>query len=244
MQHANVNISNGITRGSSASVRVSNRRGIVVNAKQRYRIGVDLDEVLGRFIFTLNRHVYDQLGRHFTESDYHEYLYAKVWGVSDEKSIELVHSFYKSRYFREGIPVIPGALETLQRLSKTSELYVITSRQHAVEKETRAWLDANFSGIFRDVVFCNHWALDTSRGSRSKRDVCLDLGCKILIDDSPGHAIECAEAGIEVLLYNWDNRYPWSKVEGQDRITPVHNWNDVEFFCANHYNNNALFAPR
>ena len=40
---------------------------------------------------------------------------------------------------------------------------------------------------------------------------CRELGVDILIDDNPVYAVECAEAGINVLLYDWQLTYPWSK---------------------------------
>lgn len=33
----------------------------------------------------------------------------------------------------------------------------------------------------------------------------------MLIDDNPRYAVECATAGIDVLLYDWNDSYPWSK---------------------------------
>ncbi len=33
----------------------------------------------------------------------------------------------------------------------------------------------------------------------------------MLIDDNPRYAVECAEAGMDVLLYDWQLCYPWSK---------------------------------
>ena len=33
----------------------------------------------------------------------------------------------------------------------------------------------------------------------------------MLIDDNPRYAVECAAAGIDVLLYDWNLGYPWSK---------------------------------
>lgn len=38
-----------------------------------------------------------------------------------------------------------------------------------------------------------------------------DIGASVLIDDNPLYAVECAEAGMEVLLYDWQLCYPWSK---------------------------------
>ena len=52
---------------------------------------------------------------------------------------------------------------------------------------------------------------------------CRAIGAEVLIDDNPGYAQECAEAGIHVLLYDWQHGYPWSKTPGggptHDRIT-------------------------
>ena len=37
-----------------------------------------------------------------------------------------VHAFFESVYFNDGIPTIPGARDTLRRLSRTSDLVVVT----------------------------------------------------------------------------------------------------------------------
>ena len=38
------------------------------------------------------------------------------------------------------------------------------------------------------------------------------MGASVLVDDNPRYAVECAEAGIDVLLYDWHLSYPWSKI--------------------------------
>ena len=38
-----------------------------------------------------------------------------------------------------------------------------------------------------------------------------EIGATVLIDDNPRYAVECAAAGIDVLLYDWNLGYPWSK---------------------------------
>ncbi len=48
------------------------------------------------------------------------------------------------------------------------------------------------------------------------------IGAEVLIDDNPAYAVECAAAGIPVLLYDWEHAYPWSKTSDgptHDRIT-------------------------
>jgi len=57
------------------------------------------------------------------------------------------------------------------------------------------------------------------------------LNAKVLIDDNPRYAIECAEVGIKVLLFDYENSYPWSKNELVDEhplVTKVKNWTEVE----------------
>jgi hypothetical protein len=38
------------------------------------------------------------------------------------------------------------------------------------------------------------------------------IGAHVLIDDNVGYALDCADAGIHVLLYDWEGSYPWSKL--------------------------------
>ena len=56
---------------------------------------------------------------------------------------------------------------------------------------------------------------------------------QVLIDDNPGYALECAEAGIKVLLYDWQTEYPWTKVnrdllDKHENVVRVHDWIEVE----------------
>ncbi|XVE53799.1 hypothetical protein DITRI_Ditri03aG0031200 [Diplodiscus trichospermus] len=56
------------------------------------------------------------------------------------------------------------------------------------------------------------------------------LGSKILIDDNPRFAVECAQVGIRVLLFDYENSYPWCKTESINQhplVTKVHNWEEV-----------------
>lgn len=53
----------------------------------------------------------------------------------------------------------------------------------------------------------------------------------ILIDDNPRYALDCAEHGIEVLLFDLHGSYPWSKTAqgpAHPLITRVRDWSEVE----------------
>jgi hypothetical protein len=56
------------------------------------------------------------------------------------------------------------------RLSAVADLVVVTSRQHVIQDVTLDWLDAHFPGLFSEVYFGNHFALQGA--SRSKSDIC------------------------------------------------------------------------
>ncbi|GIM13739.1 hypothetical protein Vretimale_16765 [Volvox reticuliferus] len=126
-----------------------------------------------------------------------------------------------------------GALEALTRLSESNyELVVVTSRQHVIQDATLRWLDRHYSGLFQEVYFGNHFALEGK--SQRKSDICRTIGARVLIDDNPSYALECAAAGIHVLLYDWGGAYPWSKLPphagayNPDLIRVVQDWGEVE----------------
>lgn len=199
------------------------------SAPARLRVAVDVDEVLGQFLVCLNRFLAERHGMRFTVSDYDRYVFASVWQCSTDHSNHIVHEFFQSPHFAAGIPPIPGALESLRRLSAHCDLVVVTSRQHAIREPTLAWIEAHFPGVFGEVHFGNHFAL--AGASRPKSEICREIGAQVLVDDNPGYARECADAGIDVLLYDWGLEYPWSKGEGLDthpRIRRVTDWRDAE----------------
>lgn len=60
---------------------------------------------------------------------------------------------------------------------------------------------------------------------------CRSLGAQVLIDDNPQFALECAEAGTKVLLFDYDNSYPWCKsgtAASHPQVTIVQNWREVK----------------
>lgn len=91
------------------------------------------------------------------------------------------------------------------------ELCIVTSRQHVIRDVTMEWLDRHFGlHLFSGVHFGNHFSM--TGASRSKSEICMDIGAHVLVDDNPSYAFDCASHGVHVLLFNWDLRYPWSQV--------------------------------
>ncbi|XP_042050944.1 uncharacterized protein LOC121796225 [Salvia splendens] len=197
---------------------------------EKFMIAVDVDEVLGNFVSTLNRFIGDRYALNLPLSDYHVHEYFKIWNCSRNEADHRVHEFFKTPYFKTEINPIPGAHEALEKLSKIYNLSVVTSRQNVIKDHTIEWIEKHYPGIFQEIHFGNHFALDGK--SRPKSDICKSLGAKVLIDDNPSYAIDCAAAGIKVLLFDYENSYPWCKTEHAAHqhtlVTKVHSWEEVE----------------
>lgn len=149
----------------------------------------------------------------------------QIWNCSQDQSNHIVHEFFQSDHFNDGIPIIPGvceqqphlaeescvahfsssrnplqrralrqladvsssstlltspprappppaagAFDTLCSLSQNCDLVVVTSRQHVIQDLTLEWLDRHYAGLFEEVYFGNHFALQGA--SRKKSDIC------------------------------------------------------------------------
>ncbi|KAG8376286.1 hypothetical protein BUALT_Bualt09G0047400 [Buddleja alternifolia] len=196
---------------------------------EKVMIAVDVDEVLGNFISALNQFVADRYSLNHSISEYHVYEFFKIWNCSRDEADIRVHEFFKTPYFKKGIYPIPGARKALQKLSKHCNLSIVTSRQNAIKDHTIEWIEKHYPGLFQEIHFGNHFALDGP--SRPKSDICKSLGAKVLIDDNPRYAVECAKVGIKVLLFDYENSYPWCKTDyicQHPLVTKVHNWEEVE----------------
>ncbi|KAJ8750645.1 hypothetical protein K2173_015826 [Erythroxylum novogranatense] len=201
---------------------------------EKVMVAVDVDEVLGNFLSALNRFIADRYSSNHEVSEYYVYEFFKIWKCSRDEADIRVHEFFKTPYFKTGIHPIPGAQRALDKLSRFCKLSVVTScvyrsRQNVIKDHTIEWLEKHYPGVFEEIHFGNHFALDGQ--SRPKSEICRSLGAKVLIDDNPRYAIECAEAGIRVLLFDYENSYPWCKTDSVDQhplVTRVHNWQQVE----------------
>ncbi|KAH7277990.1 hypothetical protein KP509_38G018900 [Ceratopteris richardii] len=191
-------------------------------------VAVDIDEVLGSFLLALNAFIAENYFCEHNISDFHVYDFTKVWRCSRVEADLRVHSFFKSKHFDEGIFPIPGAYKALLQLSSFCNLCVVTSRQNIIKEATVSWIERHYSGIFNGVHFGNHFALEGM--ARTKSEICRDVGATVLIDDNPVYALDCAQNGMEVLLFDLNNSYPWSKMEGLQHpsIKRVHSWDEVE----------------
>lgn len=208
--------------------------------------------VLASYLPVVNSYYNKLYATSFDVSDYFVYDYKQVWGCSQQESNERVHEFYSSHDFLNTVEPIPGAVASIARLRENHDLVIVTSRQLVIEEATRAWIARHFPpGTFGSINFGNAYALKGPQ--RTKAEICLEQGCQVLIDDNPKYVRECAEVGIDTLLFDHNLEYAWSKppppprstdgasvtgggdfgeydavCEGNERITRVSGWEQVE----------------
>jgi hypothetical protein len=102
----------------------------------------------------------------------------------------------------------------------------------AISEETAVWLYEYF-GIEKDKIHIgNHWCKDSDSvtAKKTKLEMCRLINAKVLIDDSVSYAQECAQAGMQALLFDLNGSYGWNKLDtkqGHDNITRVESWHDA-----------------
>ncbi|KAF9976287.1 hypothetical protein BGZ73_008833 [Actinomortierella ambigua] len=198
-------------------------------------IAVDLDEVLARTSLAIAEFHNDTYGTNLTMDDFISYDYSKIWGGTREESILKWRAFFDSPYFLKVEPV-EGSLETLKLLkSRRFSLVIVTARQQFVAELTKKFVDRHYPGIFESIYFANHYLTEQERLtfiSKPKSAICRDVGAELLIDDSLENAIEVAQEGISVLLFDLHGEYRWNKLapgeELPEKITRVKSWKDIQ----------------
>lgn len=71
--------------------------------------------------------------------------------MTQDESSRIMHEFFDSPHFKNGIPPLPGAAPALGRLGGWCDLVVVTSRQHVIQDATCGWLDDHYPGVFQEV---------------------------------------------------------------------------------------------
>lgn len=153
-----------------------------------------------------------------------ENLYSQdltLWGADDEQTaIDRVDAFLRTDEYQHLAP-FEEAVEAIRQISKYHELHIVTGRGDFLAEATEDMLNAYFPGVFHSIEYTNFFG----KQSRSKAEVCKQLGADLLIDDHLHHATVMAETGVEVYLFG---DYPWNRAdELPARVTRVRDWQAV-----------------
>lgn len=189
-------------------------------------IGVDFDDVLMEFMKSFIKYHASIGGSspRFEEVTDHS-LWWPVFGLSSrENAISVVDDFLKSDYACNADP-LPEAINVTGRLKSAGHtLRIISSRARDTYDCTQRWLEKTMPGVFSSIHLTNQWNSDGSP-STSKRQLCLELGIEVMVEDHIGNATDCVRQVNRAYLLE----RPWNRgISLPDRIHPVASWIDLE----------------
>jgi uncharacterized HAD superfamily protein len=188
-------------------------------------IGVDMDSVIAEMVRPLDSFHNRVYGTKIKYDDHLEYELQLYWHCTDAEVFTRLFEFYESKEFTNMLP-IEGSQKALRNLAKKHELHLITARPHDIEEQTHAWINRYFKGIFKDIHHTNLISKGGIGVGVKKSAICKKMGAKIIIEDFMHYALDCADNGIQTLLFP----APWNiqKDIKHASIKKVSGWEDVE----------------
>lgn len=165
------------------------------------RIAIDIDEVLCPFLDTMTRWKYPK----FRAPKKHPYHYGKLFGISKKESKKMVDHFYFTHDFAQMKPFPESQVHLRHMMGQGYELYAVTGRQRLATEVTEEWLQKYYPNVFRDVILTDSF----TDYEIKKSQVCLKLGCSIIVDDSYTTCMDCLENGVHPIHFIGDPLYPW-----------------------------------
>lgn len=197
---------------------------------KKQTIAIDIDDVIADSTESLRVVVNQRNGINLTREhysvpgDYWGY-YERVWHTHKvDASLDALEE--EMVLDQSHVPLLAGAAFAIGELSKKFHIVLITARNPRWEQATKIWLQSKFEDFSPDLYFVkNHREAD----SKSKGEICKDLGVSWLIDDNVGHCQSAIEHGADAVLfgdYGWHHDAPVGLKRCKD-------WQSVlEFFDA------------
>lgn len=162
------------------------------------KIGLDLDSVLADIMPSL-------LGFHNRKyktktklSDHKDYFLGGIWDCDEQEVIRRVHEYYFSPEF-ENLPLIEGAKEGVEKLSKNHSLHVVTSRPHIIQEISEEWLSRHFKNQITSIHHTNQVS-KKGEAKKKKSEICQEIGVEIFVEDHAEYASDIASVGVKVYL--------------------------------------------
>jgi 5'(3')-deoxyribonucleotidase len=176
----------------------------------RLKIGVDIDSVVCEMVEPLLKRINNKYNTNFNRRDIREWNWVfKCDGFDIDGETE-IHEAMDTLDFISNLPVIAGAQNAIEHLSKNNSIMFITSRRNCLQKPTLAWIKKNFGDYpvrFTDDVEDN------------KNGYAVD----ILIDDAAHHVEAFVKKNEFAVLFD----QPWNRDVNDERILRVDSWRDI-----------------
>lgn len=181
------------------------------------RIAIDMDEVITEFLEMYLKFHRKTFNETWKKSQFFSYNYWEVFGNKKEIDVARHNQFYKSDYF-DRIKPIEGAIDGINKLAKTNQIYFITARPKLWKKKTEKWLKKYFKNLNYKIIYL---ALVHFDGQAGKGEICKKFNIDIILEDRIEYALDCAKEDISVIFFD----KPWNQnFNNHDGIIKVKNW--------------------
>jgi uncharacterized HAD superfamily protein len=183
------------------------------------KIGIDLDEVIVDLLDLFLHFYYIKKGKKFSKKDFFTYNFWEVFDEKREDTFKMTHDFYDSDMFDKAKP-ISGSIKSVNLLADKNDIFIITSRPERWKEKTEAWIKRYFGNIKYQIFYSSEFHKESKK---TKDQLCAGLSIDVMIEDIGDFAIQCANLGINVILFD----KPWNKKVKHDNIIRVKNWNEA-----------------
>lgn len=182
-------------------------------------IAIDIDEVITdttKALIDYYNKNYD--GRRLRFDDFKQYLIEDVLGISREEGEAIFEDFFNSEEF-DKIGPIEGAIDSIRDLARRQDIVILTARPESYRKKTEDWFDRHLGEFKKKIIYSDN----VKSNYRIKAEICRDKGIGLILEDHFRYSVECAKAGIDVVLFD----KPWNKEIKHERIIRVNGWREA-----------------
>jgi hypothetical protein len=199
---------------------------------------VDIDDVVVKHVEGFIAWSNENYGTTLRVEDYSE-AWHELWSISKDEEEERKKLFFVDEVIG-AFEVIEGASEGLVALASVKRVVGVTSRRESLRQVTETVLQELAPGAFSEVVFATSIEHGVKR-TRSKADICKEIGARSLVDDHHKHCLAVNEVGIRAVLFG---EYPWNQTEEAlpPGIVRAADWKETLAIYG--IDNHRLFADR
>lgn len=183
-------------------------------------LALDIDDVAVKHVEGFIRWSNDMYGTSLSTDDYSE-AWHELWEI-DKSEVE----DRKKQFFTDEIvgafEIIDGAAEGITALAGLKKIVGVTSRRESLQAITEQALEIIAPGAVESVVFATYFR-DGQKFTRSKAEICPQIGATDLIDDHLKHCLAVSEVGVRAVLFG---DYPWNRTDAPlpENVTRAKDW--------------------
>ena len=169
-------------------------------------IAVDFDDVLFPCVGHMTDFLRLQGYPHLRAENITVFHLHEIMGCSPQRALEIELAYHQLGTPKETVLPIANSQEIIQLLKQRyRRLSVATSRRSNYGQSNIDYANHYYPKAFSDFYFGDQYG-ETNHTPKSS--ICVPENVDLIIDDNLDHAIDCAKAGVQVILFG---DYGWNK---------------------------------